>query len=124
MLRRGADAWNAWRSGHPRTQPFLYRADLSELRVVWQFSTRTFVRVILHHLDLHREPALYRPEPGLQPPPGRQRELFTQLLFSYKVNPQTVLFLGYSDTRLGEDGLDLALRDRTAFLKLGYAWLP
>jgi len=27
--------------------------------------------------------------------------VFTQFLFSYKINPQTVLFLGYSDNALG-----------------------
>jgi hypothetical protein len=45
------------------------------------------------------------------------------------VNPQTVLFVGYSDGRLGT--LDetftrtpVTLTGRTLFLKLGYAWRP
>jgi hypothetical protein len=57
------------------------------------------------------------------------RSLFTQLLFSYKVNPQTVVFLGYSDNRQGFltpelTRTDLTRSDRTFFLKLGYAWRP
>jgi hypothetical protein len=57
------------------------------------------------------------------------RTLFTQLLFSYKVNPQTVLFLGYSDNSQGMLSpelvrTDLVRSDRTFFLKLGYAWRP
>jgi hypothetical protein len=57
------------------------------------------------------------------------RRFFTQLLFSYKVNPQTVVFLGYSDNAVGSlspelDRIDLTRTDRTFFLKLGYAWRP
>jgi len=57
------------------------------------------------------------------------KTLFTQVLFSYKVNPRTVLFLGYSDNSLGLLDSDLARtsltrQDRTFFLKLGYAWRP
>ena len=57
------------------------------------------------------------------------RTVFTQFLFSYTVNPQTVLFLGYSDNSTGLltpelDRTDLTRTDRTFFLKLGYAWRP
>ncbi len=31
----------------------------------------------------------------------RTRNVFTQFLFSYKLNPRTVLFLGYSDNGTG-----------------------
>ncbi len=48
--------------------------------------------------------------------------VFTQFLFSYKINPQTVLFLGYSDNSLGMQGIDITRTDRTFFLKIGYAW--
>ena len=65
-----------------------------------------------------RDPALY-----LDPVSSSERHLFTQLLFSYKLNPQTVLFLGYSDNHFGERGLDLTRTDRTLFLKIGYAFL-
>jgi hypothetical protein len=51
-------------------------------------------------------------------------ELFSQLLFSYKLNPQTVLFVGYSDNSFGDQRIDLTRADRTLFLKLGYAWVP
>jgi hypothetical protein len=50
--------------------------------------------------------------------------LFSQLLFSYKLNPQTVFFLGYSDISLANQRLDLTRANRTFFLKIGYAWLP
>jgi hypothetical protein len=55
--------------------------------------------------------------------------VFSQLLFSYKRNPQSALFLGYSDTWRGMteptlDRVPLTQTDRTLFAKVGYAWRP
>ncbi len=97
----------------------LFTARLTELRLVWQFDLRSFVRVILQHRDLERNPALYA-----EPVEERDQELFSQLLYSYRLNPQTVLYLGYSDTQIETDAIDRMRLDRTLFVKLGYAWLP
>jgi hypothetical protein len=97
----------------------LFEANLTQSRIVYQFSRRAFLRAILQYLDLERNADLY-----LEEVEESDRELFTQLLFSYKINPQTLFFLGYSDNRLGDQAADLTLRDRTLFVKLGYAWLP
>jgi hypothetical protein len=51
------------------------------------------------------------------------QSLFTQFLLSYKLNPQTVLFLGTSNNYLGDTQTTLTQLDRTFFLKLGYAWV-
>jgi hypothetical protein len=104
----------------------LLTANSGELRAVYQFNTRTFVRAIVQYWDVDRDPDLYG-----YPTDAEVRGAFTQLLFSYKVNPQTVLFVGYSDDYIGGkdliflDGrdLDLTQSDRTFFVKLGYAWL-
>src|SRR5262249_18369665 len=94
----------------------LYDAQLSQARLVYQFDIRTFVRAIFQYTNIGRNPALY-----LAPVDQRDRNLFIQLLFSYKLNPETVLFAGYSDTRLGRDFIQLTQTDRTFFVKLGYA---
>jgi len=96
----------------------LYTVDLSQALMVYQFSTRAFVRAIFQYQDLQQNPDAY-------PVPVReeQKDLFTQLLFSYEVNPQTVLFLGYNDTRQGTEQFSLTQRDRTFFFKVGYALL-
>ena len=47
----------------------------------------------------------------------------TQFLFSYKLNPQTVVILGYSDNSLGARSIDFVRADRTLFFKIGYAWV-
>jgi hypothetical protein len=69
----------------------------------------------------------YTPENFSFPVPDRTEQLFTQLLFSYKVNPRTVVFVGYSDNYRGFDQdplqVDLTQSDRTIFVKLGYAWI-
>jgi len=49
--------------------------------------------------------------------------LFTQFLFSYKLNPQTVLFVGYADNREGDEFVDLTESNRTLFFKFGYAFV-
>ena len=57
--------------------------------------------------------------------------MFSQILFSYKINPQTVFFLGYSDNYRNRNYLDergelddsLTQTNWTLFTKIGYAWL-
>jgi hypothetical protein len=70
----------------------LYRANLTQVRVLYHLNVRTFVRAILQYTDITRDPSLYT-----FPVDGHSRKLFSQYLFSYKLNPQTVLFVGYSD---------------------------
>jgi hypothetical protein len=102
----------------------LYRADLTRMRLMWLFNLRTFVRAIVQVQDLSRDPGLYLPQsPPWMPPPARERNVWTQFLFSYKLNPQTVVFAGYGDARAGTDDLGLGIASRSFFLKLGYAWL-
>jgi hypothetical protein len=88
---------------------------LTELRMVYQFNVRTFVRAILQRRATER------------PPEPRAKDLFGQFLFSYKLNPQTVLFAGYEDSRTdtlsGIHTGDPVRTNRFFFLKLGYAWL-
>jgi uncharacterized protein DUF5916/cellulose/xylan binding protein with CBM9 domain len=96
----------------------LFDARLAQSRIVYQFNVRTFVRAILQYQDLSRNTDLY-----LNPVRPEEEEFFGQFLFSYKLNPQTVLFLGYTDGRFGLQNVDLTQTDRTFFLKVGYALL-
>jgi len=96
----------------------LYQAGLSQARVVYQLNVRTFFRAIIQHLDLTRNLSLSSAEPDSLP-----RCLFTQFLFSYKVNPQTLVFLGYSDNHFGRPSVGLTRQNRTFFVKISYAWI-
>lgn len=98
----------------------VYEANLSDLRLSYQFSLRSRLKLTLQYTNIDRTPSLYR-----DPIDARDRELGTQLIYSYKVNPRTVLFAGYSDNSVSDDSVDSLVRqNRFLFLKLGYAWQP
>jgi hypothetical protein len=94
----------------------LYTANLSNFKMVYQFNRRTFLRTILQYADIKYTPELYT-----FPIDPEFKHLFSQILFSYKINPQTVLFLGYSDDYYGYRFIPLKQNNRTFFLKIGYA---
>jgi hypothetical protein len=96
----------------------LYRANLTQAKVLFHLNVHTFVRAIVQYTDISRDATLYS-----FPIESRTRRVFSQYLFSYKFNPQTVLFLGYSDTATGSAQVDIHRLDRTFFVKLGYAWI-
>ena len=100
----------------------LFTLNLTQLRAVYNFNVRSFVRAILQYRDLQQEPALYS-----FPVRNQTETLLSQQLFSYKLNPQTVLFLGYADNSLGLEEptrrVDLTRTNRTFFVKVGYAFL-
>ncbi len=96
----------------------IFTANLSQTRLQYTFNPRAFARVILQYRHTHRNPQLYE-----DPVPETAESLFSQLLFSYKLNARTVFFLGYSDNSSGLNEIDLVRTDRTFFLKLSYAWL-
>lgn len=94
----------------------LYRANISYLRLVYYFNKRTFLRGILKYVDYKYNTDLY----GFSIDP-RFKHLFSQFLFSYEINPRTVLFLGYSDDYYGYHTVALTQSNRTFFVKIGYA---
>ena len=96
----------------------LFDAELVELRATWQFSTRSYLRLITQHVDVRQDPTLYTFAVD-----DRNQDLNNQLLFAYKINPQTVFFLGYSDGYFAVDEDDFEQQGRTLFMKMSYAWL-
>jgi hypothetical protein len=81
--------------------------------LTYQFDMRSYVRMVVQYTDIIREQALYSDDVD-----KRSKYLNTQLLYSYKINPQTLFFLGYSDRGHQDDDLSKILRtDRTVFAK-------
>jgi hypothetical protein len=97
---------------------WLYTSTIGQLQTSWQFNPRCFIRAILQHVDDRFDPDLYTDDREPE-----YRRLFTQFLFSYKLNPQTVLFVGYSDNAAATRDHGLTQTDRTIFAKIGYAWV-
>lgn len=98
----------------------LFTAHVPQAKIVWQFNTRAFLRAIAQYTDVERNLALYNEPEDYD---EISRDLFLQLLFSYELNPRTVLFLGYSESGFENQDYSRTLIDRTLFLKLGYAFV-
>lgn len=95
----------------------VFSESLTEIRWFYHFSTRFYVRAIVQYRDIERTPALY-----IFPVNERNRRLLIQLLASYKINPQTLFLMGYSDSSMGVNHSSLVDMNRTFFIKIGYAW--
>ena len=100
--------------------PNIFNAQLLDLRLTWQFNVRSYIRFTTQYQVINRNPDEY-----IDPVDSETRDVGRQLLYSYKLNPQTVFFLGYSDQLIEDDLIDnLTTTDRTWFMKVGYAWTP
>jgi Domain of unknown function (DUF5916) len=96
----------------------IYDATVVDARLTWQFSVRSFLRLTVQQARTSRNPDVY-----LDPVEYETTDVGRQLLYSYKINPQTVFFLGYSDQFYDDDTLSkLTVSDRSLFMKIGYAW--
>ncbi len=98
----------------------LFTANLTNLTTTYQFNARSFLRFTMQNTDNDRNPDLYNF--AVQ---KTNKELTTQLLYSYKLNAATRFFIGYSDEGFQNDIYDSIERtNRTIFAKFSYAWLP
>ncbi len=97
----------------------VFEANLSQLNVRYHLSVEAYLRGVLQYRNVSRNPAMY----GADVSPESE-QLFTQFLFSYKLDPRTKLFLGYSGNRQGVRQFDLRQTNRTFFMKIGYAVRP
>jgi hypothetical protein len=121
-----------------------FDARLLDARVSWQLDPRQRLRLSVQASDIERDQALYRfpreqcpfepADPAVPvctiPVRTLSRDVAAQLLYSYKLNPRTALYAGYSHGAFDIDREGDALQDplvdssRSVFLKLSYAWQP
>ncbi|MCJ8274511.1 MAG: hydrolase, partial [Psychrosphaera sp.] len=104
----------------------LYAANQTDIRLSYQFDIRSYVRLVVQYTDITRDPDMYFDE-GIDNQPidinAHSKYFNTQLLYSYKLNPQTLVYLGYSDSGFQDDDLSrIEKTDRTVFAKFSYAW--
>jgi len=95
----------------------LYTASVERLKTTYSFSAKSLVRVIGQYVSTDRNPALYR-----FPVRPHDGSFLGSILYSYKINWQTVLFVGYGDDRELNANNDLAKLDRSVFFKISYAF--
>jgi len=103
-------------SGRPATRLFTARVD--RLRATYTFTSRMFVRAIAQYVETVRDPSLY-----IDTVEPKEATFAGSALFAYKLNWQTVLFVGYGDNRTFLEDTDrLEREDRQLFLKISYAF--
>jgi len=102
----------------------LFHAQVERLRAAWSFSSRSFVRLIAQYQQTTRDTSLYTPEvmASDSPPAPREALLGFSGLFAYKLNWQTVFYLGYGDGREFDAFSDrMQPSARQMFAKVSYA---
>jgi hypothetical protein len=115
--------WNSelrWLNVKPRSggdASRLFTAQVERLKTTYTFSARSFLRVIGQYTLIERNPALYDSVVL-----AREGSLTASALFAYKLNWQTVLFIGYGDNRTLSEDDHFERADRQLFLKLSYAF--
>jgi hypothetical protein len=98
----------------------VYIANISELRLSYQFDVQSYLKLSLIYNDVDQNPNNNNVIISTE-----NKDLSSQLIYAYKLNPQTVFFLGYSDTSFQDDDLTKLTRaERTFFSKVSYAWSP
>ncbi len=105
----------------------LFTAWIGRLKATYVFDARLSLRLIGQWVETQRDPSLYT-----FPVPARDGRFDGSVLFSYKVNWQTVAYLGYGDSHaLFPEGdivpvpptsFRLAPLSRQFFLKISYAF--
>jgi len=90
---------------------------VARLRTQYTFNARAFVRAIGQYVSTKRDPSLYTFEVD-----SKEGDFSGSILLAYKLNWQSVIFLGYGDTRTLDDNDRLQKASRQIFLKLSYAF--
>jgi hypothetical protein len=95
----------------------LFVSRVSRVRATYNFTSSFFARVIAQQVTTTRDPPLY----GSVVDP-RSSDFSGSVLVAYKINWQSVLFLGYGDDRSLDDEARLRPASRQFFIKVSYAY--
>ncbi|MGJ8679995.1 DUF5916 domain-containing protein [Paraglaciecola sp.] len=101
-------------------QDNLFKANLTDMRITYQFDQKQFLRLIFVRSDITRNQDLYLHDEVDE----EYKSLGTQLLYSYKLNPLTKFFVGYSDSAEQNELIQrLTKNEQSVFMKFSYAWM-
>ena len=96
----------------------VFTAWSNAFRATYQFNLKHRLELTLQYQSLDRNPAMY----GF-PVAATDNDLASRLVYSYKINPRTVFYAGYSDHAIENDEIrSLTSTDRTAFMKFSYGF--
>ncbi|MEP6800733.1 MAG: DUF5916 domain-containing protein [Acidobacteriota bacterium] len=95
----------------------LFTAEVARLKATYTFTSRAFFRAIAQYVRTNRDVSLYQSAVS-----ARDGSLAGSALFAYKLNWQSVLFVGYGDSRTLSESNTFERQDRQLFLKVSYAF--
>ena len=95
----------------------LFIAQIGRLKVTYNFTARSFFRAIGQYETIRRAASLY-----VLPVAAHEGDFSGSALYAYKLNWQTLLFVGYGDERGLTDSNRLTLMGRNVFIKVSYAF--
>ena len=96
----------------------LFTSQVERIRATYTFNAKMFLRTILQNQRTNQSQTLYTFDVD-----QHSGDLASQVLFAYKLNWQTVLYVGYGDDR-GVMPIDATFQPltRSAFFKISYAF--
>ncbi|MGX5174172.1 DUF5916 domain-containing protein [Aliikangiella sp. IMCC44653] len=104
----------------------LFRAELSDIKLAYQFSVRSRLSLTLQGVNVHRNTPMYNRNQDTDPDndvSARKKRFGTKLIYSYKINPRSLVYVGYSDNAVESDEVQsLTTTDKTVFAKFSYMW--
>ncbi|MFT6731855.1 MAG: hypothetical protein ACJAS9_000028 [Polaribacter sp.] len=98
----------------------LFDAQLVDLRMIYQFNIRSKFALTLQGSDITRNLSLYNDVEDLN---NQTKDFGMQLIYSYKINLLSLMYLGYSDNDFQNDNLSSVQKnERAIFAKFSYMW--
>jgi len=97
----------------------LFTANVAQVKLTNNFTSRLFVRVIGQMERIHRNVQLYKQIVGAD-----EGTVSGSILFGYRMNWQTALYVGYSSEGLLTDGNSFQQKGSHVFFKIAYAFEP
>ncbi|MDH5630458.1 MAG: DUF5916 domain-containing protein, partial [Gammaproteobacteria bacterium] len=99
-------------------QGHLFDAQATNVKLTYHFNVKSFMRLTMQNLSIHKNQSLY-----IDPVDSKYESKGNQFLYSYRVNPQTLIYAGYSDVGYQDDQLtQFARTGKRLFMKFSYAW--
>lgn len=95
----------------------LFTANVARLKATYNFSSRMFLRLIAEHSRIHRNSSLY-----VEPVQEEEGSWGGSILYGYRFNWQTAVYVGYSDERLLTNGNSYRSEANSFFAKFAYAF--
>jgi hypothetical protein len=95
----------------------LFTARVERVKANYTFTAKSFVRLIGQYVSTDRDPSLF-----IQPVAAHDGTFNGSVLLAYKINWQSVMFVGYGDERELTDQRRLLPSGHQVFIKVSYAF--